>query len=76
MTLRNYWTIHEDQWGTQLIMIKEESKVYCTYEDRKEGSYDEIYLGDLQAFTTKYINSNDVIYKEAALYIQENYLKE
>jgi hypothetical protein len=75
MKLRNHWIIREDQWGTDIILIKNESEVYNVYEDRSGGSNAEIYLGSLQEFVLKNINSNSAPHKEAALYIQENYLK-
>lgn len=75
MQLRSYWCIREDQWGTDSIEVRNGVEVYNTYEDRKEGSYTEIYLGDLHDFVDKYATRDESAYQEAVAYIKENYLK-
>ncbi|HAI75259.1 MAG TPA: hypothetical protein DCM08_03355 [Microscillaceae bacterium] len=73
-TLKKYWVIREDQWGTQSLMIREGKEVYEMYEDRSGGSDGEVFLGDLATFAANYQQHDNPVYVEAAAYILSHYL--
>lgn len=76
MDLIKYWCIREDQWGSDLIEIRNGTEVYNTYEDRKDGGCGERYLGNLQEFVQNYTSREEKAYQEAVAYIRKYYLKQ
>lgn len=69
-----YFNIHEDQWGSQGLVLKTDGTVVLEAVDRKDGGDSTLYMGVWQDFMEAYIDSPDAVYQQAAQYIKDNLL--
>lgn len=69
-----YFNIHEDQWGSQGLVLKTDGTVVLEAVDRKDGGDSTLYMGVWQDFMQAYIDSPDAVYQQVAQYIKDNLL--
>jgi hypothetical protein len=69
-----YFNIHEDQWGSQGLVLKTDGTVVLEAMDRKDGGDTTLHMGVWQDFMEAYIDSPDAVYQQVAQYIKDNLL--
>jgi|GEM_PF-6413675 len=70
-----YFNIHEDQWGSNGLVIKTDGSVQLEAVDRKDGGETTLYMGTWQEFMQAHLNSSDAVYQQVAQYIKDNLME-
>lgn len=71
-----HFTIREDQWSTQGLILKTDGWVMFELIDRKDGGDYLTQVATWQIFMHKYIESADVVYQQVAQYIKDELCSE